>query len=163
MTMTAQQAQARRDAFARLVPITDDTRRAAGCRWVCSYRGEAEYHWQGRKFAVRTSAYDDGYYNGDYFETGIRPFVGTIRCDDCGRRFEFPPAEVCALFPDHEPARYLPEFVGVEYLSGKQPETVIDKAGHVVAVFWARLLVAVHGFRLDYFPGLKAITEGGSK
>lgn len=73
-----------------------------------SYRGEAEYWLGGKEYCVRFFANDDGHYNGNYFETGIRPFVGTVR----NRRdfFEFPAQEVLEIF-----AQEFPGIVGAKY------------------------------------------------
>lgn len=83
-----------------------------------SYRGEAEYWFEGREYCVRFFANDDGYYNGNYFNTSIAPFVGTVR----NRRdfHEFPSPEVIEIFKEEFPgivgARYANDsFTEVEY------------------------------------------------
>lgn len=82
-----------------------------------SYRGEAEYWYGGHEYCVRFFANDDGYYNGNYYQTGIEPFVGTLR----NRRdfHEFPPQDVLEVFKAEFPgivgARYNSDFTEVEY------------------------------------------------
>jgi hypothetical protein len=71
-----------------------------------SYAGEAEYDIRkdGRllgRVSVRTFGNSRLAYNGDYFQTGILPQVGTVRWDSSSKWHEFPPAEVVALFPGY--------------------------------------------------------------
>ena len=69
-----------------------------------SYDGEAEFDIrQDNRIVGRVSVRHWGNtrqsYNGDYFERGILPQVGTVRWTSCNQYLEFPPAEVVALFP----------------------------------------------------------------
>jgi len=69
-----------------------------------SYDGEAEYdiRQDGRiigRVSVRYWGNTRQTYNGDYFERGILPQVGTVRWTSCNQYLEFPPDEVVALFP----------------------------------------------------------------
>jgi hypothetical protein len=132
----------------------DHELRAAGCCWTVGFRGETEYEFKGRTYRVRTSAYDGGFYNGDYYETGILPFVGCISVGSGGNYQQFPPDELCALFPEYVPARYLPDFAGVEYL-GEKPAVTTAKWGHVYAVAWVLELVERFGIGKLEDYGLK--------
>jgi hypothetical protein len=111
-------------------------------RFMCGFRGETDWEFKGRKYATRSAACPgdgrtetsaDGWYNGDYYFVGILPAVGTIRNDDSKHFHEFPPDEVCALFPDYVPARWLPDFSALEY-KGEKPQTITVPWGHVIAV-----------------------------
>ena len=69
-----------------------------------SYDGEAEYDIRrDHRIIVRVSVRHWGntrqQYNGDYFERGILPQVGTVRWASSTQYLEFPPDEVVALFP----------------------------------------------------------------
>lgn len=115
----------------------------AKSRFVCSYRGESDHEYKGKRYACRSFAAPgdgqtptsaDGHYNGDYFFTGILPTVGTIRNDDASLFHEFPPDDVCAMFPDYVPARWNADFSGLEY-RGEKPETVV-----IHRLTWAKAL-----------------------
>lgn len=74
--------------------------------FTCSYAGEVDYNIRdaasGRiitKVAARYFANSRMAYNGDYFETGIKPQVGTVRYYSSDNWREFPPADIVALFP----------------------------------------------------------------
>jgi hypothetical protein len=103
-------------------------------RFKVSYRGEAEFWFNGREYCVRIFANDDGHYNGNYFQSGILPFVGTVR----NRRefFDFPPSEVIEAFAEEYPgivgARYTEDFKSVEYTA--TPD-VLQWRGDTVARF----------------------------
>ena len=69
-----------------------------------SYAGESEYDIRdnGRlvgRVSVRTFGNRRIVYNGDYYQTGILPTVGTVRWQSSSQWHEYPPAEVVALFP----------------------------------------------------------------
>ena len=68
-------------------------------RFLVSYAGEAEYEIGGRAYSARYHGSTKASWNGDYFETGIKPSIGCVRYRDSDRWSEFPPAEVVALFP----------------------------------------------------------------
>jgi hypothetical protein len=96
----------------------------------CGYRGASYWVYKGRKYITRTSAIpgdgptatsQDGHYNGDYYYVGILPAVGTIMADDSAYFHDFPPAEVCAHFPDFTPARWTADWK-IEY-QGEPPQT----------------------------------------
>jgi hypothetical protein len=118
--------------------------------WICSYRGAADYTWRGKKYVVRsfgcpgttpTPTSEDGHYNGDYYRTGILPCVGTVMCDYSGGRHEFPPAELCANFPNHVPARWTEHFATVEYATPRAP-LIIDTCGYATTEEIARQYAA---------------------
>lgn len=100
-----------------------------------SYRGESDYLFNGKEYRVRYFADDDGNYNGDYYKTGIEPFVG---CLSNRRDFhEFPSAEALSAFQAEYPgivgARYADQgFTKVEYTS--EPKTKVK--GRIVFASW---------------------------
>ena len=75
--------------------------------FVVSYAGESEYDIRGDdhriigRVAVRTFGNRNGAWNGDYFETGILPSIGTVRWESHPQWMEFPPADIVALFPGY--------------------------------------------------------------
>jgi hypothetical protein len=116
-------------------------------RFVCGYRGATDYVYKGRKYVVRcfacpgpgaTPTSEDGYYNGDYYRTGILPSVGTVMCDDSEHRHDYPPADVLAYFPNHVGARWRPDFSAVDYIGGIRPATFTTPWGDVTTpAIWA--------------------------
>jgi len=92
-------------------------------KFKVSYRGAADYTFQGREYVVRSFAHDDGHYNGNYYETGIEPFVG---CVSDRREFHtFPPQEVIEAFQEEHPgivgAKYAEDsFKDIEYTDHRQ-------------------------------------------
>jgi hypothetical protein len=90
-----------------------------------SYRGESEYELNGRTYRVRYFAQDDGHYNGDYYKTGIEPFVGCLS-NKHDEHHKFPSSETIeafrAVYPGIVGARYVNNaFTEVEYTS--EPQT----------------------------------------
>lgn len=70
-----------------------------------SYAGEAEYdiRLDGRlvgRVSARKFGNANMEYNGDYFERGIVPQIGTVRWDS-DKWHDFPPSEIVALFPGY--------------------------------------------------------------
>jgi len=79
-----------------------------------SYAGESEYLIRQNykpigKVRVRTFGNKrmEPEYNGDYFQTGILPTVGTVMWKDCDKFHEFPPREIVALFPGYVGCRLI--------------------------------------------------------
>lgn len=68
-------------------------------RFKVSYAGEVDYQVGNDGFTARYSAPIEFSWNGDYFETGIKPVIGCVRYESSSKWHEFPPAEVMALFP----------------------------------------------------------------
>lgn len=104
-------------------------------RFKVSYRGEADYLFEGKEYRVRFFAEDDGHYNGDYYQTGIEPFVG---CLSHKHDFhEFPSPAVLEAFQEENPgivgARYTDERCAkVEYT--EPPQT--RRKGRTVYAKW---------------------------
>lgn len=67
-------------------------------RFRLSYAGEVEYYVGRDLFSARYFGNPDMPWNGDYFETGIKPSIGCVRYADSSRWHEFPPPEVMELF-----------------------------------------------------------------
>lgn len=70
------------------------------------YAGETEYDIrEDGRLVGRVSSRQFGNpgmaYNGDYFEKGIKPQIGTVRWESSSKWGEFPPADVVALFPGY--------------------------------------------------------------
>ncbi len=122
--------------------------------FIVSYRGEVEYAISGRKYNVRYWGYNDGHYNKgvtngipwDVWTDHIEPSIGTVRNDSYDRQgnwlpesfFEFPPAEIVALFPGMVGARYIKPSGYVhgdgqkwvtEYATPRSPLVVDDDTG----------------------------------
>ena len=93
--------------------------------FICSYQGETTYLVAGKRYDVRHHAHDDGHYNGDYYERGILPALGTVRRASIG---DYPPPEVMAEFPGYVAARYNAEQNCIEYLDNIQPDIMPDPA-----------------------------------
>ena len=75
-----------------------------------SYGGESEYDiYDGARklgrVAIRHFGNRAAAWNGDYWETGILPQIGTVRWESPKQWRDFPPVEVVALFPGFVGAR----------------------------------------------------------
>lgn len=90
-------------------------------RFESTYMGASTYvsrdivdgYGSRQKWSVRHQTCDYGHMiaNGDYWETGIFPAVGTIK-PQSGNFHEFPPVDVWSLFPGYVPARWLIDDAG---------------------------------------------------
>ena len=108
-------------------------------KFKVSYRGESDYTYNGKEYCVRYFAHDDGHYNGDYYRTGIAPFVGCLR----NRRdfFEYPSAAALEAVSEEYPgivgAKYSEDFTKVSYTD--VPRTNIRNGTVYAAWFMNRL------------------------
>jgi hypothetical protein len=96
-----------------------------------SYQGSATYWVAGKQYELRAFARDDGHWT-NWPET--RAQVGTIRFKHYPDFGDFPPAEVCALFPGYTPARYIGHPLVIEYQTGFAPHVRINASGAVEMV-----------------------------
>ena len=107
-------------------------------QFISSYRGSATYRVIGsydrhgclEEIEVRYRAYDDGYYNGNVFETDILPAVGTVKRYHCSD--EWPSDKACAAFPTMIPARWNSELHRFEYRGNRRPAITQDQFGYTL-------------------------------
>ena len=103
------------------------------------YQGKTTYSWLGKTYAVRHYATDDEHYSEDYFETGILPSCGTVRCEH--NVCEFPPPALCAHFPGYVPARWDHDSRRIVYLDNQAPEVIDQTLPGARSQYVARVFV----------------------
>ncbi len=115
--------------------------------FACGYAGETDYDIRdmatGRivtKVAVRDGAWINFGWNGDYFETGIKPTIGTVRFYSSTDWHNFPSAEIVALFPGYVGARFTTDYA-VEY-DGPAPVLADPQHGYLAFIGSERFAVA---------------------
>jgi hypothetical protein len=95
------------------------------------YRGEVEYDVGGVRYSTQARAWDGGYYQPGVYEREVAPKVGCLfRTHNPS---EFPPPEVCALFPGWVPCRWNPEARRIEYQGGPPAVRHDDVWGGLIA------------------------------
>lgn len=91
-------------------------------KFICSYMGLFEYEINGKRYELRKEGHDDGHWNEGVYENSVIPTIGTIRafCSD-----DFPPEEVCAMFPGWVPCKWDSDLKKIVY-RGDPPQIVSD-------------------------------------
>lgn len=115
-------------------------------RWVCSYRGQLEIEWRGKRYELQYSAEDwvPGVWNytKDEYERQVVARVGTIM--SYIPRGDFPPDELAEFYPGYVLAKFDPSDWSVIYKDGKKPETVYSNLYGTLAAQRAKELVELN-------------------